>query len=138
MSNIARIWLLLFSFVPLRSLGQKQSSARDIICWQEGRKLRWEDFQATTEPELQGEDKLILLGATTDANATIYDRTDDTGAFIKTFVRTEFNKRKSWANQDNIFEADRPAMLRHEQLHFDLVELTARRLRQLLARCQAQ
>ena len=117
---------------------QISDSTFSTICWQEGRKLRWTDFQAAKPPVLKSE--MIkpghFIGANTEADAVVYDRKTDTGEFIKTFVRVEFYSQKSWVNKTNYF--DKEAALAHEQLHFDIIELTGRQIRQVLARCAAQ
>ena len=112
----------------------QQHNELDIVCWQEDRKLRWADFQATTKPVLRKEDiwPNTVLGATTEANAVVYDLRTDTGEFVKTTVRVEFDKRKSWVNK--AYYANRKTTLIHEQLHFDIVELTGRKIRRILAK----
>ena len=140
MSLPACLLALVLVLVPVLGHGQASpgAPASPIICWQEGRKLKWTDFQASTEPALEkGRIKRgHILGATTEANAVIYDRTTDSGQFVKTFVRVEFNKQKSWANNVDYF--DQVGTLEHEQLHFDIIELTGRKIRRVLARCAAQ
>lgn len=113
---------------------KRQNAEADIVCWQENQKLQWTDFQATSKPKLPSKQLLphSELYATTLADAVIYDRHTDTGEFIKTFVRVEFYKRKSWVDQAHY--ADRKATLVHEQLHFDITELAGRRLRRCLAK----
>lgn len=134
--NVALCLVLLLWFVP--STKHERYAESDIVCWQEDRKLRWTDFQATTKPVLAKEVMLpnTVLCATTEANAVLYDRTTDTGEFVKTYVRVEFDKRKSWVNKAYYF--DRKATLIHEQLHFDVVELTGRRIRRILAQSAAK
>lgn len=120
--------------------GQQGSATADasaVVCWQPDRKLRWEDFQATIKPTLRYR-KIKpghFLGAVTEANATVYDLSTEAGQYVKTVVRVEFDKRQSWVNTTNYFDKD--AALIHEQLHFDIVELTGRKIRRVLARCAA-
>jgi hypothetical protein len=54
----------------------------------------------------------------------------------KTVARVEFDKSKSWV--DNTGNPDKEAILAHEQVHFDIEELTARRIRQILTQCEKE
>ena len=125
------LYLLFLCFAS--STHTRQPDGLDIVCWQENRKLCWADFQSTTRPVLTKEETLpnSVLCATTEANAVVYDLNTDTGTFVKTLVRVEFDKRKSWINKATY--DDRKATLIHEQLHFDIVELTGRKIRRILA-----
>lgn len=112
-----------------------------IVCWSKTRKLTWKDFQAPSKPITSDfKDYNILentfVGATTDADAVIYDQTVGNGTYVGAFVRVQFNKNKSWVLRKGF--ADKDHYLPHEQLHFDIVELTGRKIRQVLARCAAQ
>jgi hypothetical protein len=85
------------------------------ILWQEGSKLTWDDFKdkpnasspykAFTESEIKTE----MAAKNTEAHIS-----------IKTF----FDKNKSWVKNKT------DELLAHEQLHFDITELWARKFRQ--------
>jgi hypothetical protein len=125
---------LLAWFLPIPGGYQTTPYSKpDIICWQEGYKLKFSDFQSDRRPTLPKEDSLPghFLGATTIANAVVHDFKTESGKYVKTIVRVEFDKRKSWINKTYYF--DRKATLIHEQLHFDIVELTGRKIRRFLA-----
>ena len=126
------LYLLVLCFAS--STHPRQPAGLDIVCWQENRKLGWADFQSITRPVLTKEETLpnSVLCATTEANAVVYDLNTDTGTFVKTLVRVEFDKRKSWINKATY--DDRKATLIHEQLHFDIVELTGRKIRRILVK----
>ena len=129
---------LISYFGPSQRPPIKPTNDASIVCWQENRKLTWNDFQAKVQPETPEVDTTfgIFVGATTEANAVLYELRTDAGKLVKVFVRVEFDTQKSWVNKVSSF--DHPAALRHEQLHFDITELTGRKMRRLLARCAAQ
>lgn len=103
------------------------------LCWLESRKLTWSDFQAVTKPTLV-EDGILsgALVATTKATAVVYDQLTTTGQYTGSIVSVQFDKHNSWVNKDYFF--DRKATMTHEQIHFDIVELTGRKIRRVLAR----
>ena len=107
-------------------------AANTIVCWQEGRPLVWEDFQAKVRPFSPAADSLpgTFLGAVTVANAVFYDVTEKTKP-VGVIVRVEFDKTKSWGNKTA--DMDIAYTVAHEQLHFDIVELTARKIRRVLS-----
>jgi hypothetical protein len=109
-----------------------RSATSNVVCWQEGRTLDEEDFQAKNRPILPEADSLpgTFLGATTEANAVVYDFVKSTGQ-KGVMVRVEFYKAKSWMNKTA--DMDISYTVAHEQLHFDIVELTGRKIRRLLA-----
>jgi lipopolysaccharide export LptBFGC system permease protein LptF len=90
----------------------------NLIFWQEANKLTWDDFKdkpnasspykAFTESEIKSE----VAAKNNEAHIT-----------IKTF----FDKNKSWV-KDRTDE-----LLAHEQLHFDITELWARKFRQKIS-----
>ena len=91
-------------------------SAADSLSWDENRKLTWDDFQGKPE------EKTIFGARTyTDIKYKLYD----SGTGCRIVVRCLFLKKISWKADQNIT----PYSLQHEQLHFDLSELYARKLR---------
>ena len=135
-------WGALFSLIsyfgPSQRPSTKPASDAPTVCWQENRKLTWDDFQAKVQPKNSEVDTTfgVAVGATTEANAVLYELRTDAGKLVKVFVRVEFDTQKSWVNKVRSF--DHLDVLRHEQLHFDIVELTGRKIRRLLARSAAQ
>ena len=102
----AFILLLAFSF----------KSDNDILIWKEGRPLTWDDFNGKPERRFA-------------AASTHYDilksisKKEDESVTVKieaVFFRSSSWKKKSWVNEQ---------VLAHEQKHFDIVELFARKLR---------
>lgn len=93
-------------------------SAQDFLVWTEGRRLAWNDFRAppaTDRPDYHGaESRLSIAVGLTCAN-NVPDLT----------IRAEFDRNRSWARPNMS-----PGLLDHEQIHFDIAELYARRTRE--------
>lgn len=90
------------------------------IIWAADRPLTWADFQG--RPKF-GEPEAALTSADLLSDARCADF-----VFSATITPT-FDPSTSWVRDA---KAASPALLRHEQLHFDLTEVYARRLRQKL------
>ncbi|WP_082318057.1 DUF922 domain-containing protein [Hymenobacter sp. DG25A] len=97
---------------------QQTTPAPATLEWQPNRPLTWTDFQA--RPTLPAE-----LAALTSANLDV--RVNCVNYQVTTTVRAVFTPSESWVR--NASKA-KPELLRHEQIHFDLTELHARRVRQ--------
>ena len=107
-------------------------SAARLICWQESRPLTWADFQAKEFPK-SARSNPALIGALSATTSYLTPNTAATNgpAYL---VYAIFIPDSSWVNTKRIrTAAERAATLAHEQIHFDLSELTARKLRQRLA-----
>lgn len=90
------------------------------IAWQDDRPLKWSDFKGTP-------DYLMDFVATTNSGMSHSYIIDGNGLLIKSSstVYAHFYPTFSWYKQ-----ADTTAtILRHEQNHFDITELYARKLR---------
>lgn len=118
--------------LPALAHGQEVPPPGAIVCWQEHRKLTLDDFQAPRRPDLASQDSVAgtFLGAVTQAKAVVYDVLQ-TGVRQQTSVSVEFSKTGSWLNRTT--PQDLAYTLAHEQLHFDIVELTGRKIRRVLA-----
>ena len=108
------------------------SGSAHKICWQEGRLLTLADFRAKNFPKSApfNPNSMGALSATssyftpviTASNAHVY------------LVYAIFIPDSSWVNTKRVrTAAERAETLAHEQIHFDLSELTARKLRQRIA-----
>ncbi len=93
----------------------------DHIYWTEDYRLDWEDFKG--EPRFENND----ISALTSSGIVHYKGCKDGKINYK--VEAYFEKRESWVKE----EARTEHHLIHEQLHFDITELYARKLRKLLA-----
>lgn len=93
----------------------------DLLLWNEFYKLQWDDFQG--EP-----DKRSLGDAATavhiKAKPYLIKRK------IHYDVEALFNRKKSWVRDTS------PSLLAHEQLHFDIAELYARKIRRRVQELQ--
>jgi hypothetical protein len=101
------IFVLLLSFVS--------DEKKDIIVWQEGKLLTWDDFQ--------GKPAKRFSAASTHYNT--FKTTEEKGNKGEVVVEAVFYKNKSWKKMSWINDD----VLAHEQKHFDIVELYARKLR---------
>ncbi len=85
------------------------------IVWEADRKLTWEDFTGPANEEVSSK-------AYTWAKISMgWDCEDNT---FKMTAIAKFDKSKSW--KKDVFT---PYLLAHEQLHFDITELYARKMR---------
>lgn len=100
------------------------TKAQDKIFWSENRKLVWEDFQSKNQPNTS------KAAATTFCGIS-YLLNSPTKKFSSKEVKIEsfFVPSKSWAHSDHKTDL----VLMHEQSHFDIAELFARRFRKLIS-----
>jgi hypothetical protein len=87
-----------------------------MLHWRADRRLTWADFRGTPGP---GEQLHALTSA--DLNVEISCANDVLTVVVEAF----FRPLESWTKS-----TDSAPLLRHEQFHFDLTEVHARRLRQ--------
>ena len=102
---------------------QERAADIELLVWNEFYKLQWEDFQ--------GEPDKTSLG---DAGAAVQISAKPFLVKNKVHydIRAYFNRRKSW------FRDTSPSLLAHEQLHFDIAELYARKIRKRVRQLQDQ
>ena len=108
---------LIFLFLFLICFQPKEES----ILWNESKRLEWSDFRGN--PDVNSEAAAIT------ASGLIFDfsvRTTSTRlvGFTAT-VEAHFYPNQSWYNKNHVNNI----VLAHEQLHFDITELHARKLR---------
>ena len=99
------------------------TKAQDKIFWTENRKLVWSDFLSQSKPNTS------QAAATTYCGIS-YLLNSSTKKFTDKQVRIEsfFIPSKSWAHPEH--KTDN--VLMHEQSHFDIAELFARRFRKII------
>lgn len=102
------------------------------ICWREGIKIKWSDFQASRNPLDKNTSLYNSGGANTATEIDIRGIINSKGSkdFI---VYVKLNKAKSWVRDSSISTT---ALLMHEQLHFDIAELVGRRIRLHIAQAR--
>jgi hypothetical protein len=89
-----------------------------LIPWTENNKLSWADFKGA--PNMSSPYKALTESTMT---AEVSGKNTEAHISIKTF----FDKSRSWVKEIKTDE-----LLAHEQLHFDITELWARKFRQKL------
>lgn len=87
-----------------------------LIQWQSNRLLKWPDFKDKAPKNTEH-------AALTHSGISL-DLSGNNESYIIT-VSAHFDQRKSWSKRD----AESDFLLNHEQLHFDITELFARKLR---------
>ena len=114
---------------PLCASRPAQAEERGVVYWRAQRPLRWRDFQAITCP-VQTRAAERALGACVTTGIALLPCADARGR--GTFqVVSYLSPKGSWVRDSTSF-ANR-LTLTHEQVHFDINELYARRIRVLVA-----
>jgi hypothetical protein len=117
--NGFKLFFLILTFVSFSSVAQQLPERENdtLIVWTEDRKLQWSDFNPL---ELEGN-----KAATSDIGIDILTVSSSKGGFEHE-VFSYFLKRSSSTATDDA------GVLNHEQVHFDIAELYARKIRQKL------
>lgn len=102
----------------LTSLMAMAQTSKEFIEWNEFYKLSWEDFQGKPGEESAGD-----AGTAVKIKATPYRINKK----IRYDVHAYFSRAKSWSNETS------DALLSHEQLHFDIAEVYARKIRKKIS-----
>lgn len=121
--KVKPLTLILF-FVSLVSYAQEAGkSGRSVIVWNEYYKLGWQDFEGK-----RTEDAIGDAGSVVQIKAKPY--------LVKNKVKYEvtalFLRNKSWVSDPS------EELLIHEQLHFDVAELYARKIRKKIQELSAR
>jgi hypothetical protein len=105
-------------------MGFNDSQDYETIAWSQENKLTWEDFKGKTPNNARA-------AATTASGISYQFSTSGSNGEIELdyLVSTFFYPDKSW-NQPSLCDS---LILSHEQLHFDISELYARKMRNRLA-----
>jgi hypothetical protein len=99
------------------------ANTKAFIEWNPFYNLKWDDFQGKP-----GEDAAGDAGTSVQIKAKPYT----VGKKVQYDVYVLFNKEKSWSRDQS------PQLLAHEQLHFDLAEVFARRIRKKIKELEDQ
>jgi len=91
--------------------------SNNLIPWSASRKLEWSDFKGTPDP-------LSHNAALTSSNINIDFGYDEKG--FQYTIKCNFDKNRSWVRIRN------NDVLAHEQGHFDIAEIYARKLNKLM------
>lgn len=107
--------------LSLRGYPQPASTGHDLLLWNEFYKLQWDDFQGEPDNKSRGD-----AGTAVQIKAKPYLIKRKIGYDVEAL----FNRNKSWARDTS------PSLLAHEQLHFDIAELYARKIRKKVRELQ--
>lgn len=110
----------LFFFFALAGFAQQE----EIIPWSADRKLQWSDFKGKY---LKTEWAAATTASSISYSFSTYEK--DGQVYVDFVVGCEFYPKKSWYRPDMVDDL----ILSHEQLHFDIAELHARKFRKRLA-----
>lgn len=113
------IKLLIYTFIWAMQLSFIRASAQDTIYWQPNYKLKWEDFQGTPDSSSKN-------AAISRPGIKYHLSVNDDSFDVK--VTCFFIKSRSWSK----FKKN-DTLLMHEQGHFDVAELFARKLKKAFA-----
>ena len=116
--------LVVFAFLCIGPV----SSDDEVISWRDNIKLSWNQFKAATRSD-------VSAAAVTASGITFEFSVKETDHHIVSFntrVYAHFYPSKSWYNTDKSDDH----ILAHEQLHFDITELYARKFRKQIAQIQ--
>lgn len=114
-------YLFIIIFLQTNLLFQQQDN--DKIYWNENHQLKWEDFKVTHENRYKGSARSALNYH--------YDYTiNETKLFF--IVKCYFIKSKSWVKAWVKESKKSEKILSHEQTHFNIAELYARKLKKKL------
>jgi len=116
--NVSMV-ILLGLFLVLFS---SNSDSTKIIYWDKNHRLDWKDFEGNPEYKYES------ISALTSSGIVHYTGCKDGQLIYK--IKAYFEKDKSWVKE----EARTNHHLAHEQIHFDITELSARKLRQALSK----
>lgn len=122
MNKIFGIFLLTLLTTAASAQGQVVNT-NAFIEWNPFYNLKWDDFQGKP-----GEDAAGDAGTSVAIQAKPYI----VGKKVQYDVHVLFNKEKSWSRDQS------PQLLAHEQLHFDLAEVFARRIRKKIQELEEQ
>jgi hypothetical protein len=99
------------------------SNGEPEIIWSADRRLNWDDFKAAPSGR-------AMTGAVTHSTIKVTPKANQWSGRVEVEVKAIFACNKSWARK-KAKESD--YLLNHEQRHFDIAELYARKIRQALS-----
>lgn len=117
-----RVFLLFFCYLFV------QSDTEPVLSWNASYKLSWEDFKG--EPKNLGSAVAVTASGITFGFSVRHS--NERVVSFDSEVHAHFYPEQSW------YDAKRatPHILGHEQLHFDITELHARKFRQRIAQLE--
>jgi hypothetical protein len=122
-SSIVIILFIVSSFTFETNNSFEYSSKKvvnELIQWEHNQKLTWKDFKG--KPNKRSPYKAMTY-ASISSNLISFSKNE-----LKIEVLCHFVKNKSWKKTET------DELLRHEQLHFDIAELAARKMRERVSK----
>lgn len=115
-------------FLSQFSFSQINVENDSIIIWNKNRKIDWDDFLSEKKINIHKYDNEYdkHAGAAIAVSIQIYPKEVNCWDIDYMEVVAQMNKTKSWAK----FKTD--VVLNHEQIHFDIAELYARKIRKAI------
>jgi hypothetical protein len=121
MKNLLGAVFILFFIVGVKAQGD--SNNQSTLIWDSSRKLQWTDFKGHVDPNKFGSAMTSHKIEIKPTNVMV-DENDNIQGYQKMTVEAQFFMNKSWTATSS------QHILSHEQLHFDIAELYARKIRQ--------
>ncbi len=109
-------YLLLFLLIPVGV--EAQDKDEELLNWNASRKLNWADYKASPDP---GSD---AAASTTTYLGIEYNITPNNFSYK---IQSRFSRTRSWGLHKTAY------ILSHEQGHFDIAEIFARKLHQKMS-----
>jgi Bacterial protein of unknown function (DUF922) len=105
--------VFLVIFLAAANLSFAQSNNEELLDWSASRKLTWNDYKASPDPNSDA------AASTTSYLAIEYNITSSSFGYN---IESRFSKTRSWGLHKTAY------ILSHEQGHFDIAEIFARKL----------
>ena len=112
----------IFFFIGFISLMSFSFVKDDFILWQENKKLKIQDFKADNKDTVKV-NRQQFLGAISAIRIEYSSFQRNKNSVPEFSIKTYFDPNESWMLLKNDY------VLQHEQIHFDLTELYARKMR---------
>ena len=120
-SIMKKVFGIISFIVATLILFNSNTAAPDIVYWDEHGELTWDDFKGYPAYEKENISALTASG--------IVQYTGCKEGRITYMVQAYFERNESWVKSEALTDYH----LAHEQLHFDITELYARKIRKALA-----
>ncbi len=115
-TTMKSISVFLLAFIP--AIAFSQDEIEEYMKWNASRKLTWADYKATPDPNSDA------AASTTTSLSIEYNISSDWFSYK---IKSRFSKTRSWVLHKTDY------ILSHEQGHFDLAEIYARKLHKLMS-----
>jgi len=120
-----RIVILIFYLF----VSQSQSQKSNYLAWNKERPLLWSDFKGVYEDTGTLAQAKTTYKIEIEPLEVLVDESDNIQNYLDMDVETRFYPEKSWVQESSDLVVITDNLLQHEQLHFDIAELYARKMR---------